>query len=122
MTEHCNWKISMHNKTLLKPYIFASFESVIFNYAKRDRISISDIDKIIEIENRTRIYPASWYAKDIWEHIKANYQANPTKITGVYRDALKQNMTNFMHLLYVIIKNTGETGKELLAEFVGKPK
>lgn len=91
------------------------------NSAKRDRISITDISKIIEIENRTGIYPVSWYAKEIWEHIKSNYHSHSLKSTDVYRDGLKQNMTNFMYLLYEIIISTEETGKELLAEFFLQP-
>lgn len=91
------------------------------NSSKRDRLSMEDLDKIAEVEQRTGIYPASWYAKDIWEYIKANYKANPDKIETSYRDAMKQNMTNFMHLLYKIITQTGEEGKELLAEFFLQP-
>lgn len=91
------------------------------NSSKRDRLSLEDLDKIVEVEKRTGIYPASWYVKKVWEHVKANYKAHPEKIETDYRDAMKQNMTNFMHLLYIIISNTGETGKDLLADFFLAP-
>lgn len=91
------------------------------NSSKRDRLSSEDLDKIIEVEKRTGVCPVSWYVKKVWEHIKANYKVHPEKIKTDYRDAMKQNMTNFMHLLYEIIANTGETGKDLLAEFFLAP-
>lgn len=91
------------------------------NSSKRDRLSMEDLDKIIEVENRTGVYPASWYVRDIWEYVKANYKNYPHKIETVYRDAMKQNMTNFMHLLYIIITQTGDNGKDLLAEFFLEP-
>lgn len=91
------------------------------NSSKRDRLSLEDLDKIIEVEKRTGVYPASWYVKKVWEHIKDNYKAHPEKIETDYRDAMKQNMTNFMHLLYTIISYTGETGKDLLADFFLAP-
>lgn len=90
------------------------------NSSKRDRLSIEDLDKIVSVEARTGIYPASWYVKDIWEYVKANYRNHPDQIEN-YRNAMKQNMTNFMHLLYMIISQTGDTGIELLAEFFLKP-
>lgn len=91
------------------------------NSSKRDRLSLEDLDKIVEIEKRTDVYPVSWYVKRIWEFIKSNYRKYPEKIETVYRDAMKQNMTNFMHLLYEIIINTGDRGKNLLAEFFLAP-
>lgn len=91
------------------------------NSSKRDRLSMEDLDKILEVEKRTGIYPASWYVKKVWEYIKANYKAHPEKIETTYRDSMKQNMTNFMHLLYAIILNTGDKGKDLLADFFLAP-
>ncbi len=91
------------------------------NSSKRDRLSKEDLDKIVEIESRTGVYPVSWYAKEIWEYIKANYNSNPDKIKTIYRDALKQNMANFMYLLYRIIIATGDTGKTLLAKYFLQP-
>lgn len=91
------------------------------NSSKRDRLSVDDIEKIFEIESRTGVYPASWYVKYIWEYIKTNYKDNKNKVETVYRDAMKQNMVNFMNLLYRIIIGSGDCGKELLAEFFLEP-
>lgn len=91
------------------------------NSSKRDRLSLEDLNKILEIEKRTGIYPVSWYAKRIWEFIKANFESHPEKIETVYREAMKQNMTNFMYLLYEILIQTEDAGKELLTEFFLAP-
>lgn len=91
------------------------------NSSKRDRLSLDDLNKIVEIEKRTGVFPVSWYAKKIWEFIKSNYKEHPDKIETIYRDAMKQNMINFMHLLYKIIIGSGEIGKNLLAEFFLAP-
>lgn len=72
------------------------------NSSKRDRLQVEDIEKIIEVEKRTKVYPISWYSKDIWEFIKANYKKNKTLVPTIYRDALKQNMTDFMYILGII--------------------
>ncbi len=79
------------------------------NSAKRDRLQIIDIQSIIETEQRTDIYPISWYSKLIWEFIKTNYSVYPDKVPTIYRDALKQNMANFMFILLNIIDNCTNT-------------
>lgn len=86
------------------------------NSAKRDRLQLEDIQKIIITEHRTDVYPMSWYSKLIWEHIKKNYSTNTHKIAGVYRDALKQNMANFMFILWTILNRCPENGKTFLIE------
>lgn len=91
------------------------------NSTKRDRLQYEDIEKILEVESRTGIYPMSWYSKQIWEHIKKNYKSNPQKISTVYRDALKQNMANFMFVLWSILTDCGEIGEEFLVEALLKP-
>lgn len=92
------------------------------NSSKRDRLSLEDIEKIIEIETRTDIYPMSWYSKDIWEHIRRNYANNKSKIGVEYRDALKQNMADFMYVLFVVLERCGERGKHILCDAFLKPK
>ena len=91
------------------------------NSSKRDRLQFEDIEKIIEIESRTNVYPMSWYSKLIWEHIKKNYSTNVSKISGVYRDALKQNMSNFMYILWYILEHCNEDGEFFLEEALLKP-
>ena len=91
------------------------------NSSKRDRLQLVDIEKIIDTETRTGIYPMSWYSKEIWEHIKSNYASNHAKIAGPYRDALKQNMANFMYVLWYILSSCPEDGEEFLIEAFLKP-
>ena len=91
------------------------------NSAKRDRLQVIDIEKILETEERTKIYPMSWYSRIIWEHIKANYRRCPEKVPGLYRDALKQNMANFMYILYTILQSSSENGEAFLTHAFLEP-
>lgn len=91
------------------------------NSSKRDRLQLVDIQKIIEVENRTGVYPMSWYSKLIWEYIKENYKLYPERIEGLYRDALKQNMSNFMFILWVILDKCGEQGEIALEKIYLEP-
>ncbi len=84
------------------------------NSSKRDRLQIVDIESIIETEKRTGIYPMSWQSKLIWEFIRANYTIHPEKVPTVYRDALKQNMANFMFILLTILETCPENGEDFL--------
>ncbi len=105
----------VHDSRFLQPMDSSS------NSAKRDRLQLIDIEKIIETSERTGVYPMSWYSKDIWEYIKENYDKNIEKIEGAYRDALKQNMSNFMFLLYHILQNCSERGEIFLVEAFLQP-
>lgn len=99
----------VHDPRFIRPMVTRD------NSARRDRISKDDLDKLVEIEERTGICAASWYAQTLWNYIKTNYAANSDKIETVYYAALKQNITNFMHLLYKIVAATGNTGESILA-------
>ena len=105
----------VHDPRFIRPMITRN------NSARRDRISKDDLDKLVEIEERTGICAASWYAQSIWNYIKANYTANADKIEMVYYTALKQNITNFMHLLYKIVAATGDAGESVLASIFLAP-
>lgn len=91
------------------------------NSTKRDRLLVEDIDSIIEIEKKTEITAMTWYSTKIWNYIKSNYKHTPEKVEE-YRLALKQNMTNFMEVLWQIINNTGNNGMTFLIETILKPK
>lgn len=91
------------------------------NSTKRDRLQYEDIEKIIEIERRTRIYPMSWYSRLIWEYIRTNYKANPNKVSGVYRDTLKQNMANFMFILWTVLNKCPANGEDFLTKAFLEP-
>lgn len=84
------------------------------NSSKRDRLQIVDIESIIETENHTGVYPMSWQSKLVWEFIKANYSKHPDKVSTIYRDALKQNMVNFMHILRTILEKCPNYGEDFL--------
>lgn len=84
------------------------------NSAKRDRLQIEDINKIIEIYNRTGVYPMSWYSKIIWEFILSHYKSHPNLVETIYRDALKQNMANFMFILWRILEDSPKYGEDFL--------
>lgn len=91
------------------------------NSSKRDRLQIVDIENIIETEKRTSVYPMSWQSKLIWEYIRKNYKSNPNKVATVYRDALKQNMTNFMYVLKCILESCPKHGEEFLIKAFLEP-
>lgn len=104
----------IHDPRYLQPM------SVSENSSKRDKLQTEDIDKIIEIENRTKVYPMSWYSKDIWEFIKNNYLINKNAIykqkviLELYKNALKQNVSNFMYVLGVIKTSCKDQGESFL--------
>ena len=74
------------------------------NSAKRDRISETDIKKLIKLEGKYNISSMSWYGERIWEFIKHNYKNLDMEDV---RNALKQNVHSYMKILYVIKNNTG---------------
>ena len=51
-----------------------------YNIIKRDRFQIQDIEKIIEIYNRTGVSPISWYSQLIWDFIQKNYKSQKNTI------------------------------------------
>lgn len=91
------------------------------NSAKRDRLQLIDIEKIIETFNRTNIYPMSWYSKLIWEYIRENYKTHHNLISSTYRDALKQNMSNYMFILFCILDNCSSNGEIFLEQALLEP-
>lgn len=92
------------------------------NSSKRDRLQIVDIEKIIETEKRTGVCPISWHSKIIWKYIRSHYKQFPYKVPTTYRDALKQNMSNFMHILRYIIDNCPTHGKTFLIKSFLEPQ
>lgn len=92
------------------------------NSSKRDRLLFKDVEKIIETEKRTGVYPMSWQSKLIWEYIKGNYKRNIDKISTKYRDALKQNMINYMYILLNVLNKCPNNGKEFLIRSFLKKK
>lgn len=91
------------------------------NSSKRDRLQFADIAHILEVEERTGVYPMSWQSKLIWEHIRIHYKANPDKVPTIYRNALKQNMANYMSLLHCILKYCPNNGMGFLIKAFLEP-
>lgn len=92
------------------------------NSSKRDRLQVADIESIIETEQRTGVYPMSWQSKLIWEFIKKNYRKHNDKVPTIYRDALKQNMANYMFVLQTILELCPNRGEDFLVSAFLKPK
>ena len=90
------------------------------NSAKRDRLQVEDIESIIQIETRTHVYPMSWFSREIWEFIRRNYTRFPEKVPTIYRDALKQNMANFMYVLWYVMENAKD-GQAFLVNALLRP-
>ena len=88
------------------------------NSTKRDRLQYEDIEEIIAIENSTKINAMSWFSQMLWDYIEENYKWNIELIPVYYRNALKQNMANYMFMLYVILNNTDDAGKSFLIKNV----
>lgn len=91
------------------------------NSSKRDRLQVADIESIIETEQRTGVYPMSWQSKLIWEFIKKNYKKHNDKVPTIYRDALKQNMANYMFVLQTILELCPNRGEDFLISAFLKP-
>lgn len=92
------------------------------NSSKRDRLQRVDIKKMIQIEKRTNTTAISWYAKELWEFIKENYVFAQDDFFVVYRNILKQNMTNFMFILKTILENCPNNGEAFLCKAFLEPK
>lgn len=91
------------------------------NSSKRDKLSLNDIQTIIEIEKSTSVPAMSWFSDKIWEDIKKNYKKNESAIP-IYREILKQNMSNFMFILWYIQTNCRKKGKDFLISSFLQPK
>ena len=63
----------------------------------------------------------SWYSKLSWEFIRDNYKSYPDIVSTVYRDALKQNMTNYMYILRSILELCPKNGELFLIKTFLEP-
>lgn len=91
------------------------------NSTKRDHLRVEDIDKMIAIEQRTGICAISWYSELLWEHIRTHYREEPWKVDTCYRDALKQNMANYMYILRSILEASPTNGGAFLQDTFLRP-
>ena len=84
------------------------------NSALRDRLTVDDIGRILQIQARTGVYPMSWYGRLLWEHIRSRYLQFPALTETAYRDALRQNRSNFMFALWYVMETCGDPGENFL--------
>ncbi len=106
----------IHDPLYLQPMLSGE------NSSKRDRLTIIDIENIIKIQNRTGVYPISWYSIRLWDYIQNNYKNKSDKTLLLYRDMLKQNVMNFMFILYSILTLCPKNGKNFLIQAFLEPK
>lgn len=90
------------------------------NSSKRDKLSYEDIKLLIQIEERTQIPAISWFSTKLWSYIKENYSTNQYLIP-TYRELLKQNMANFMFILWTIQQNCKQKGRIFLTDAFLRP-
>jgi len=91
------------------------------NSTKRDHLLREDIEELIKIEKNNPNFSAmSWFSESIWLFIKDTYK-KVESITPL-RDSLKQNIVNYLELIWMIKNNCGDNGKEFLIVTLLKPK
>ena len=91
------------------------------NSTKRDHLRIEDVDKMIRIEQRTGICAMSWYSEMLWDYIQMHYKEEPWKVDTCYKDALKQNMANYMYILRRILEANPTDGRMFLQDAFLRP-
>ena len=108
----------IHDPIYLQPMISRD------NSAKRDRLGDDDMQKLISLENQTGISPSSHFAEIVWSYIKKDYLSdNRIFDLSWYRDALKQNMVNFMESIWILLNTSKrEHVEEFFTELYFKPK
>lgn len=89
------------------------------NSAKRDKLVKEDVLKAIEIENKTKISAVSWYALDF---LKAKINVYSIKDLEKFKNVMKQNMNNFLEILYTIKSLKDEKGTNFIVKKLIEPK
>ncbi len=91
------------------------------NSSKRDRLVKSDILKAIENEKSFDIDIVSWSAIELWKFVKSNIlNLNDTNLE-LFRNAMKQNMNDFLNIIYEI-KTLGDCGTDFIIKKLIEPK
>lgn len=94
------------------------------NSSKRDRISKTDIEKLLKIEKDNNICPTSSFANLIWKFIKEDFMAEHSFFDcKFYRELLKQNITNFFESIWILLDNDeNKKISNFLINYYFKPK
>lgn len=91
------------------------------NSSKRDRLDITAIQKLIQLEKQLQICPVSWFAKKIWDELKNKYSKNELDFENA-RLCLKTNMVYFMEVLWEILQIEDNRGRIFLTKSFLLPK
>lgn len=89
------------------------------NSAKRDRLFVEDVNKLIAIENNNDYCAISRQSTLLWNTIKNNFN-NSQNYLDIYQMALKQSTNNYLNILWHI--SNFDKGKEFLINKIIKPK
>lgn len=92
------------------------------NSSKRDRLDKENVSKLIELESFYNILPVSWFSEKIWNKLKSDFLHDNNINLEFYRNLLKHNINNYMILIYIIITQSKDLGKDFLEETYLKPK
>lgn len=92
------------------------------NSSKRDRLLLKDIFTILDIEKKTKIFPMSWFSKEIWNNIKCHKDELTQNNIEQYQRILKQNRTNFMFILWQILERNKKLSVSFLVNTFLAPK
>lgn len=86
------------------------------NSSKRDRLILSDLVNMINIESRENINASSWFCSIIWQAIKKDIQdgriTSNNEILKEYQTILKKNKDLFFNILGYLASS--KNGKEFL--------
>lgn len=78
------------------------------NSAKRNKLLLSDVQRLVEIEIRTGKPAMSWFGTVIWERIKElnSIKKLNNNLLHEYRELLLMNMQMYMEVMWYILNNT----------------
>lgn len=92
------------------------------NSSKRDRLYKSDVLKAMEIENKFKLSAASWQAQLLWNYLKEHINEYDENKLEVFKNIMKQNMNNFLNILYDIKSKSGARGIDFITKTLINPK
>jgi Alw26I/Eco31I/Esp3I family type II restriction endonuclease len=92
------------------------------NSSKRDRLYKDDVLKAIAIEERHGICAASWQSRVLWDYLKGVINSYNETDLETFKNIMKQNMNNFLNVLYDIKTEAGEKGIRFISENLIEPK
>lgn len=92
------------------------------NSSKRDRLVKDDVLKAMEIEQKTNICAVSWYSRLLWDFLKKRVSNFDAANLENFRNILKQNINNFLEILYIIKSLPDDKGVDFIDRILIAPK